>query len=622
MKKIFNYIMLLAVSLSGLTLTACSDDELDTNQYNKSGVNILAFGPMPVTRGDAMRVTGTQLNKVKEVLFPEGNQKLSPSTNFINAEFTLANSEEMTVVIPDMCVPGKIRLVTNDNDTIVSASNVSFVEEIKVAGISPTQVHPGDIVTISGEYVWNIGEVTFAAGKKVPAEEFVLNTRNEIQVRVPMDAQTGAVTYNDGSEGAEEIVITDNLLVDAAVATSVSNATPEFNEQITIYGENLDLITSVDFPSVAGVEYTVASDGKSITVVVPANTVNGNIVLTSASGLTTSVEITVPLITYTSVTPAEDVREGDEITITGTLLDRVTKLVLPGDITLEQGSFSQSATEIKFTVPEGMGDGAVTLVQHENYSVTTDKIAMHHEGTEIPIWQGSVHVGNWDGSMAALSWGGYDWSQVKAGQVLSIYLTPDMTEGWSQLRVGNGSWAALPGTSDPYSFDNADEQIVRITLTDAMLSELVNNGGLVLCGAWWTCTKVTLSPLETVLWEGEALADDWANQPYMLSDAGAELAAAGAQVGQAVHFYITPIADDWKLEILEGHWGPSYGAWGAVGYDTENGKFAETDLAATGGKVTIFLTQAMLDAAYTQQWWGGTFILNGDNVKCTKITLE
>ena len=27
------------------------------------------------------------------------------------------------------------------------------------------------------------------------------------------------------------------------------------------------------------------------------------------------------------------------------------------------------------------------------------------------------------------------------------------------------------------------------------------------------------------------------------------------------------------------------------------------------------------DAAFTQQWWGGTFVLNGDNVKVTKITL-
>ena len=30
----------------------------------------------------------------------------------------------------------------------------------------------------------------------------------------------------------------------------------------------------------------------------------------------------------------------------------------------------------------------------------------------------------------------------------------------------------------------------------------------------------------------------------------------------------------------------------------------------------------MLDTALTQQWWGGTFIANGDNVIVTKITLK
>ena len=38
--------------------TSCSEDDLDTNQYNKSGVNILGFGPMPITRGETMRLTG------------------------------------------------------------------------------------------------------------------------------------------------------------------------------------------------------------------------------------------------------------------------------------------------------------------------------------------------------------------------------------------------------------------------------------------------------------------------------------------------------------------------------------------------------------------------------------
>ena len=381
-------VMAMAALVTATGFTSCSSDDLDTNQYNKSGVNILAFGPMPITRGATMRVTGTQLNNVKEVLFPEGNQKLTPATTYINGEFSLQNSEEMTVTIPDQCVPGKLRLVTNSGETIVSASNITFAEEIKVSSISPNPVHPGDIVTIKGEYVWNIGQVVFFDHVVVNAEDFVKNTRTEIQVRVPMEAKTGDVAYNDGSDGAENTVIT-NLTVDAAIATGVSNAKPEFGETITITGENLDLVSSVDFPSVEDVDFNTAEDGKSITVQVPANTVSGSIVLTSYSGLTTTVDFTVPLATVSSTDPVKDVKAGQTITIKGNNLNRIVELLLPAiDEPLVKGDFTQSATQISFVVPEGMGDGKVILIQHENYSVESDKISMYSEAPEYSIWTG------------------------------------------------------------------------------------------------------------------------------------------------------------------------------------------------------------------------------------------
>ena len=307
--KIYRNISVLAMAALVATtgFTSCSEDDLDTNQYGKGGVNILAFGPMPVTRGATIRLTGTQLNNVKEVLFPEGNQKLTPSTTFINADFQVKNSQEMDVTIPDQSVPGKLCLVTNSGDTIVSASSVTFAEEIKVSSYSPTSVHPGDVVTIKGEYVWNIGQVVFFDFVAVNAEDFIVNTRNEIQVRVPMEAKTGEVVYNDGSEGAENISL-GTLDIDAAEATGVSNATPEFGETITITGENLDLVTRVDFPAVEDATFNTAEDGKSITVQVPSNTVSGSIVLTSYSGLTTSVDITMPLATVSSTDPVKDVK--------------------------------------------------------------------------------------------------------------------------------------------------------------------------------------------------------------------------------------------------------------------------------------------------------------------------
>lgn len=397
-------------AMAALTLSAglssCNQEVLDTNQYNKDGVSLLAFGPMPVTRGATMRVTGTRLNDVREVLFPQGNQKLTPATTFVAADFTVESAEEMTVTIPDQSVPGKLRIVTSAGDTLTSTSAITFAEEISVTSIAPNPVHPGDIVTISGEFVWNIGEVVFFDHVAVPAESFVKNTRKEIQVRVPMEAKAGAVAYSDGSEGAEATTIA-NLEVDAAKATGISNATPEFGETVTITGENLDLVTTIDFPAVAGVDFTAAADGNSISVAVPENTVSGTVTLTSASGLTTSVAITMPLATVNTTDPVKDVKAGQMITITGDKLDRIVRLVLPAvEEPLVKGQFEQSPAQIRFKVPEGMGDGKVILVQHDNYSVESDKISMYSEAPETVIWAGNFVIGNWNAGMQELAWGG------------------------------------------------------------------------------------------------------------------------------------------------------------------------------------------------------------------------
>ena len=613
MKMIRKISVLAMAALVGLAgFTSCSDDSLDTNQYNKSGVNILGFGPMPITRGETMRVTGTQFNNVKEVLFPEGNQKLTPATTFISGNFQLQNSEEMIVTIPDQCVPGKLRLLTNDGKTIVSVSNITFAEEIKVTSFSPTTIHPGDILTITGEYVWNIGQVVFFNHVVVNAEDFIVNTRNEIQVRVPMEAKTGEITYNDGSDGAENISIGE-IEVDAAKATGVSNANPEFGETITITGENLDLVTSIDFPAVADVPFETI-DSKTIQVKVPTNTISGTVTLNSASGLTTSVDITVPLATVTSTDPVKDVKAGQTITIKGTNLDRIIELILPGmEDPLSQGDFTQTATQITFVVPEDMGDGKVKLVQHENYSVESDKIAMYSDVPEIVIWSGNFVIGEWNAGMQELAWGGYDWSKVVAGQVLTVYLKPDMSAGWSQIRVGNGSWAALPGTADVNPL-TAEDTKFSVKLTQAMIDEMVKNGGLVICGAYFTVTKISLSMLETVLWTGNAVADDWGNQPYILSDGGSELLAAGMKVGSTIRCYLTPTDASWNCQVWDGHWGAQF-----EDCDFSSGNW---NLAEHEGAIEFKVTDAIYKAITSAAGWGGAFLLNGDNCICTKVTIK
>ena len=483
--------------------TSCSEDDLDTNQYGKGGVNILAFGPMPVTRGATIRLTGTQLNNVKEVLFPEGNQKLTPSTTFINADFQVKNSQEMDVTIPDQSVPGKLCLVTNSGDTIVSASSVTFAEEIKVSSYSPTSVHPGDVVTIKGEYVWNIGQVVFFDHVTVDAAEFLKNTRTEIQVRVPAEAKSGEMAFNDGSDGAENEAM-GNLAVDFISVTGVSNPTPDFGNTITISGENLDLVTAVEFPIVGEVDYTVAADGKSLQVTVPMTTVSGTVTLSSASGITATTDITVPLAVFESIDPSKDVKAGMTLTITGQNLDRIVELTVPGlENTLKKGEFSQSATEISFVVPENMTDGKIKMKQHDNYTIETAAVMMYSESPEQAIWVGEFVCAGWAGNQD-LAWGGFDWTTIAANTVVKFYYKKNNPGNWGCISLRHGQdWAALPNPI-PGQYDlDEDEGILSVTFPQNVLDDLIANGGLVITGDNFTLTKVTVpAPVsEIVFWK-------------------------------------------------------------------------------------------------------------------------
>ena len=609
--KIYRKISVLAMAALVLAagFTSCSEDSLDTNQYNKNGVNLLGFGPMPITRGATMRITGTKLNEVQEVLFPEGNQKLTPSTTTIKGDFTLQSSQELSVTVPDMCVPGKLRMLTKSGDTIESKTFITFAEEIKASTLDPNPVHPGGVLSIKGEYMWNIGQVIFFDHVVVDAEDFLLNTRHEIQVRVPMEAKSGDVAYNDGSEGAENIVI-GHLDVDAVKATGVSNPTPEFGEEITITGENFDLVTTIDFPAVADVtDFTVAEDGKSLKVKVPVNCVSGQVVLNSLSGLTSSVDITVPLATVSSTAPTKDVKAGQTITIKGDKLDRITHLVLPA-IDAIFTDFKKSATEISFVVPEGMGDGKVVLVQHANYSVESDKISMYSEAPEVSIWAGKFEIGNWNAGMQELAWGGYDWSTVKAGQVLTVYLTPDLSNGWAQIRLGNGSWSALPGTDDTIPLAEGDTK-VSVTLTQAMIDEMVANGGLVICGAYFTINKITLSILETTIWSGNFALGSWAQGLQDLSWGGYDWSQVSAGTTLKLYYEVDASVGYINIRFGNGSWAalPSTQSWGSDGN-------ASPDPSETSIKTV--LTADDLDQLNN----AGGLVICGAGIICKKVVLQ
>ena len=274
------------------------------------------------------------------------------------------------------------------------------------------------------------------------------------------------------------------------------------------------------------------------------------------------------------------------------------------------------------------------------------------------IWKndGSVGAASWSAHIYRFGMEGTDanneciatiapelWEKMKTTP-FNVQIQP--AADWWQIRMLDGWWTVgndeandiSPNTPDKY-VDNGDGTYTFVVdlqsypNPDTPLASVVDAQHLLFAGAdfiilemYWeeeTIVPGGGAPTEVVLWEGEAIAEDWANQPNILSDAGVELQEAGAQPGQTIYLYMEPIdpAQHWYLELVEGHWnGTTYLTLCAVGADTQ-GKFVEYDLDANGGRAALEITQEMLDVAYVQQWWGGTFIANGDNLKITKVTL-
>ena len=783
MKKIFNIISLLAVSVA--ILSGCKDELVDTNQYADAGVALNVYGPQPVMRGGELRFLGSNLDKITEVIIPG----VSPITE-INVVKAGVPSEIRIIVPKDGPEPGVVTLVAADGKEIVTKTSLTYLEPIELESFSPASVKADDVLTIKGDYLNLIHEVVFSDEVIVSEKDFTSHTRYEIKVRVPVEARTGVIGVGDIDETLEEnaelipniIYSEDELTVAQPEVTSMTATRFIANASVKISGRNLNYVATLNLPGAPATEFTVNGAGTEIVFNLPAVAQDGTAVLVAKSGVEVEAGNYVTVVPTSLSASPSPVKAGSVLTIMGNDLGLVTGIDLPGaagvefeaasDITLtmpdtategdatlnmangksvtvaftlvkpEFASFSENPaaagsnivikglnldlvksvtfggnltveveateTEITVAVPTTAETGMVKLNLANGTSVDCESLTVNKPTacfiTELPsaeteiyggtvlvvpvenedklesvevngesvkfllngktlyinlpdmagkgtvvklissngaveytidcipnniqkkvIWSGSWDCGSWSGNQD-LAWGGFDWSSVdlSAGTVTMIFdFTQDSSQGWWQLALRHGDgWADLPENS--FFELAAGQSQLEVPLTQAMLDDLIANGGLVLTGCNYTLTKITLKteiPMDVTLWEGEAIADDWKNQPSLLSDGGTELVANGAKAGSKVSLYITPLEADWKLEIVEGHWGPTYASICSVGNDTEDGKFTEYDLAANGGCYTFELTQEMYDNAIKTGGWGGVFVLNGDNVKVTKVTL-
>jgi hypothetical protein len=683
MKKIYNVFTLLVVALMGLSLAACSNDNLDTNQY-KGEVSLNVYGPSPVMRGGTLRFLGSNLDQVREVIIPDG-------ISITNIEVKQAGvPSEIRVTVPkDGPVPGKVVLVTNTDLIITTKTDLKYTESIVITSI-PLAAMPGDVIKIEGDYLNLVQSLAFADNVLVSMEDFKSHSRYAIEVEVPEEAKTGKLALYTAdltvvdknsvdyqiieTESAIEIgVPTIHKLKGRNEAEALGNITAKAGETITITGTYLQLTDDITIGGISADDLKITNDDTNITFTLPAEAPDGDILLVCKSG------IEVPVGTLTTVKPTNcvatpnPVKAGQALQIDGKDMDLVTDVVFAdskGEYTIANNQNIINTKEAyAVTVPETATEGNLKLAMANGAQIdvpfTLVKPTVTGYNSTSVSAGGTVTINGTNLDLVKkVQFGESDVVNVE-GTADAITLTVPMnaTSGAPVLTLANGTTVAnvpeitiqeavfcyfteLPaedaelkaGDSFALTVANGDK-LTGVEINGEPCQFVLTNDNKLIIGIpakakkgskvrlissngeiTYTFDFIPNTEVTTVLWTGQAVADNWGNQPYVLSDGGQELKDAGVVPGDIISFHITPLDASWKVQFVEGHWGPTYASICSIGNDTEGGKFIEYDLEANKGYFNLEVTQEMLDAAYKAGGWGGVFVLNGDNVVVDRIT--
>lgn len=416
MKKIKNILALLVVALMGLSLTACSEDDLDTNQYQQ-GVHLNVYGPQPVMRGGQLRFLGSNLDQISKIQIPGCD-------DITNIEVVKAGiPSEIKITVPkDGPLVGYLTLVTKTDEEIKTKTQLTYEEPIVFTSFSPASIMPGETLTIEGDYLNLVHMIEFADGVQIPEKDFVSQTRYKIEVVVPEEAQTGKInlfdldltTVEDPSVALYNIIESENALnVGTPTITKWSsprgeaeltgNVTAKMGETITVTGEHFGLVKSVMFTAQdRGTEllvFTTSEDGKTLTFALPEEAPDGDFVLVARSG------VEIPVGTLTTVAPSEcvvspsPVKAGASLVITGKDLDVVNSIEMP-NVSAEE--------EIKFIVNP---DGTKLIIESVPETAQEGNLVLrmkNGKGVDVPFTLVKPVVT------------GYDNGTVSAGGVLTI----------------------------------------------------------------------------------------------------------------------------------------------------------------------------------------------------------
>ncbi len=703
MKKLNSIFTLLVIALVGLSLTACSEDDLDTNQYQQ-GVHLNVWGPNPVMYGGTVTFKGSNLDQVASVQFPG----CSPVTaiNVVKAGIP----SEINVQLPlEALGEDYVVLTTKTDEKITTKTKIAYKQGIEFASFSPASVMPGEKLTITGEYLHLVECVEFNEEVFVSKDDFVSHDRNSIEVVVPETAQSGNValldadvTKMDAAEKNNSVynrIESENVLeVGTPTITKVASprgeAQPMGNivckelETITITGQYFNLVKGVrigegdnsvtilraDGESVTSSILEISDDGKTITLPILSIVPDGDIVLVCQSG------VEVPVAKLETVAPTECVvspvpaKNGQPLTIAGNDLDVVSSIEMPN--VSEEISFSYNDGKIVIAaVPATAQEGNIVLRMDNGKGVEVPfslvkPVVTGYDNAKVSAGGALTILGSDLDLVASVQFGeGSDVVEVTpAADGKSIVLSVPMNaaSGEPTLNLVNGTTATakaieiveavfcyakeLPGedvelkagSSMTLTVANGDK-LTGVEINGKACQYVLTDGDKLIIGipeSAGAASKVRLvssngevtytiditpnTEVNTVIWTGAVDLNAWSIN-WQFGDgtqsAGEDPLAftkIALAEGDVIHLYATAYNDWWQIQFFNGHWEQQT----EIGETFGNGNNVNAGIASlASGCLDITVTAKMLTEFTTYNDWGYCWILQGEGVVITKISV-
>ncbi|MBC3539906.1 hypothetical protein ACFSC6_05065 [Rufibacter sediminis] len=219
-------------------------------------------------------ITGTDLDKIKEITFP-GDFTVA------KANFVSQSATQIVVAVPAMAKPGALKFKTMHDFTVTSATNNFNVLLPSVSSYAPELVAPNGTLTINGTNLDLIQDITFG-GMTTKVSAFLNKTATRLQVTVPTAAQTGMPKFTLASG---YVVEGPKLTVIMPTVSSITPAPVSPRAYMTINGANLNLVKSVKFTGGAEVTTFLTQSESQIILLVPTGAQTGKLTLTTQTNV-------------------------------------------------------------------------------------------------------------------------------------------------------------------------------------------------------------------------------------------------------------------------------------------------------------------------------------------------